>query len=37
MSKVADAHSPDLPAETQPALTPVVVLEEAQASKPPSR
>ena len=27
-SRAADAHSPDLPAETQPALTPAAVPEE---------
>ena len=33
-SRAADAHSPDLPVETQPALALVVVPEEAQASEP---
>ena len=36
-SRAADAHSPDLPAETQPALTPATVPEEVQAYEPPSR
>ena len=36
-SRAADAHSPDLPTEKQPALAPAAVPEEAQASKPPSR
>ena len=36
-SRPADAHSPDLPAETQPALAPTAILEEPQASEPPSR
>ena len=33
-SRAADAHSPDLPAETQPALAPVAIPEEAQTSEP---
>ena len=36
-SRAADAHSPDLPAETQPALVPAAIPEEPQASEPPSR
>ena len=36
-SKAVDAHSPDLPVETQPALAPAVIPEELQASEPPSR
>ena len=36
-SRVTDAHSPDLPVETQPALAPIVIPEEPQASEPPSR
>ena len=36
-SKAADAHSPDLPVETQPALAPAAIPEEPQASEPPSR
>ena len=36
-SRAADAHSPDLPAETQLALTPVALPEEVQAFEPPSR
>ena len=36
-SRDVDAHSLDLPTETQPALAPVAVPEEAQASEPPSR
>ena len=33
-SRDADAHSPDLPAETQPALAPAAISEEPQASSP---
>ena len=36
-SRAADAHSPDLPVETQPALAPAAIPEEPQASEPPSR
>ena len=36
-SRAADAHSPDLPAETHLALAPAVIQEEPQASEPPSR
>ena len=36
-SRAVDAHSPDLSAETQPALALVAILEEPQASEPPSR
>ena len=36
-SRVAGAHSPDLPAETQPALAPAAIPKEPQASKPPFR
>ena len=36
-SRAADAHSPDLSAETQPALVPAAMPEEPQASEPPSR
>ena len=36
-SRDADAHSPDLSAETQPALAPTAISEEPQASNPPSR
>ena len=36
-SKAVDAHSLDLPAETQPALAPAAIPEEPQASEPPSR
>ena len=36
-SRAADAHSPDLPVETQPVLAPTTIFEEAQASDPPSR
>ena len=36
-SRAADAHSSDLPAETQPALAQAVIPEEPQASEPPSR
>ena len=36
-SRAADAYSPDLPAETQPALALTVIPEEPQASEPPSR
>ena len=36
-SKVVDAHSPDLPAETHPALAPAAIPEELQAFEPPSR
>ena len=36
-SRATDAHSSDLSVETQPALAPTAILEEPQASKPPSR
>ena len=36
-SRAANAHSSDLPAETQPALAPAVVPEDPQASEPLSR
>ena len=36
-SRAADAHSPDLPIDTQPALAPTAIPEEPQASEPPSR
>ena len=36
-SRAADARSPDLSAETQPALAPIAIPEEPQASEPPSR
>ena len=36
-SKATAAHFPDQVTETSPALAPISVLEEAQASKPPSR
>ena len=36
-SRAADAHSPDLPTEIQPALAPAIIPEEPQASKPLSR
>ena len=36
-SRAADSHSPDLSAETQPALAPAAIPEEPQASEPPSR
>ena len=36
-SRAVDAHSPDLPAETQPALAPIAVPEEPQASEPSSQ
>ena len=36
-SWAADAHSPDLPAETQPTLAPAAIPEEPRASEPPSR
>ena len=36
-SRAVDAHSPNLPAETQPALAPAAIPEEPQASEPPSR
>ena len=35
--RAADAHSRDLSVETQPALAPVAIPEEPQASEPPSR
>ena len=36
-SRAADAHSPDLSAETHPALAPAAIPEESQAFEPPSR
>ena len=36
-SRAAHARSPDLPAETQPALAPTAIPEEPQASEPPFR
>ena len=36
-SRAADIHSPDLPAETQPAFAPAAIPEEPQAFEPPSR
>ena len=35
--RAVDAHSPDLPIETQPAFSPAAIPEEPQASEPPSR
>ena len=36
-SRDVDAHSLDLPVDTQPALAPAAIPEEPQASEPPSR
>ena len=35
--RAAGAHSPDLPAETQPSLAPTAIPEEPQAFEPPAR